>query len=151
MTNEELKPRLTELFPSAAFDESGEFLNAFISADEFLSGMKKLNSILDFDFDYLFCLTCVDWKDHLEMVYHLNSKQQQHTIVIKVKLTDIVSPKIESISGIWKTAELLEDEVYDLFGVEFLNHPNLRRIFLEEDWQGYPLRKNYSDENMVKL
>lgn len=151
MTNEEMKPKLMELFSSAAFDESGEFLNVFISADEFLSGMKILRSNPDFDFDYLFCLTCIDWKDYLEMVYHLNSKKQQHTIVIKVKLADIVSPKIESISDIWKTAELLEDEVYDLFGVEFLNHPNLRRIFLEEDWQGYPLRKNYSDENMLKL
>ena len=151
MTNEELKYTITELVPSAVYDESGEFLNVVITSDELLPFMKTLHSKKEFDFDYLFCLTCIDWKDHLMMVYHLLSKTHKHCIVVKAKITDIINPQIESVNGIWKTAELNEDEVFDLFGVKFLNHPNLRRLFLEEDWVGFPLRKNYVDEHMIKL
>jgi NADH-quinone oxidoreductase subunit C len=151
MTKEELKNRISELMPSAGFDESGEFLTVLIPSEGFLPFMQNLRSGQEFDFDYLFCLTCIDWKDHLLMVYHLLSKKHKHCIVVKAKLTDIVQPRIESVNGIWKTAELNEDEVFDLFGVNFINHPNLRRLFLEEDWVGYPLRKDYTDENMIKL
>lgn len=151
MTKEELKHKISETCPAAGFDEIGEFLTVLIPAEDLLPFMQTLRSDKAFDFDYLFCLTCVDWKDHLLMVYHLISKIYKHCIIVKAKLTDIVHPKIESVNGIWKTAELNEDEVYDLFGVKFLNHPNLRRLFLEEDWVGYPLRKEYVDENMIKL
>ena len=151
MTNEELKYSITELLPTATYDESGEFLSVIIASDDLISLMKELRSKKEFDFDYLFCLTCVDWKDHLMMVYHLLSKTHKHCIVVKAKITDTINPQIESVNSIWKTAELNEDEVYDLFGVKFLNHPNLRRLFLEEDWVGFPLRKNYVDEHMVKL
>ncbi|MCE9537942.1 MAG: NADH-quinone oxidoreductase subunit C [Bacteroidetes bacterium] len=151
MTKEELKNNITELLPSTTFDETGEFLNVIIASDELLPFMKTLRSKSEFDFDYLFCLTCIDLNNHLMMVYHLISKTHNHCIVIKAKITDTIKPEIESVNSIWKTAELNEDEVYDLFGVKFLNHPNLRRLFLEEDWEGYPLRKNYVDENMIKL
>ena len=151
MSNEELKSSISELLPTATYDENGEFLNVIIASDDLLPLMKTLHSKSEFHFDHLFCLTCVDWKDHFMMVYHLLSKTHNHSIVIKAKIADINNPQIESVNSIWKTAELNEDEVYDLFGVQFLNHPNLRRLFLEEDWNGYPLRKNYTDENMIKL
>lgn len=151
MTNEELKYNISELIPSATYDESGEFLTVYISSDELLPLMEIIRSKKELDFDYLFCLTCIDWKDHLMMVYHLLSKKHNHCIVVKAKIADIAFPQIESVNCIWKTAELNENEVYDLFGVKFLNHPNLRRLFLEEDWRGHPLRKNYVDENMIKL
>ena len=96
-------------------------------------------------------MTSVDWKDHLMMVYHLESKIYQHTIVVKAKINDVNNPKIESVNSLWKTAALNEDEIYDFFGITFMNHPNLRRLFLTDDWEGYPLRKNYSDINMIKL
>ncbi|HEX7414549.1 MAG TPA: NADH-quinone oxidoreductase subunit C [Bacteroidia bacterium] len=151
MTNEELKHTISELVPTATYDESGEFLNVVITSDKLLPFMQTLRSKKEFDFDYLFCLTCIDWKDHLMMVYHLLSKTHNHCIVLKAKIADIINPQIESVNSIWKTAELNEDEVFDLFGVKFLNHPNLRRLFLEEDWVGFPLRKNYVDEHMIKL
>ena len=151
MANEELQSNIRELLPSATYDETGEFLNVSIASADLLPLMKTLYSRSDFQFDYLFCLTCIDWKDHFMMVYHLLSKTHKHSIVVKAKIADINNPQIESVNSIWKTAELNEDEVYDLFGVQFLNHPNLRRLFLEEDWNGYPLRKNYTDENMIKL
>ena len=151
MTNEELKNNITQLLPAVIFDESGEFLTAIIPSEALLPLMKELRSKKKLDFDYLFCLTCIDWKDHLMMVYYMISKTHNHTLVVKAKISDTINPVIESVNSIWKTAELNEDEVYDLFGVKFLNHPNLRRLFLEEDWVGYPLRKNYVDEHMIKL
>ena len=85
------------------------------------------------------------------MVYHLTSTIHRHQLVIKSKL-DRNNPEIETICDIWRTAELLEREVFDLFGVKFINHPDLRRLLLTDDWVGYPLRKDYDDPvNMIKL
>ena len=151
MSNEELKSGLLEILPSAAFEESSEFLNLLIDAPALLPLMKTLRTDPKMDFDYLFNLTCVDWKDHFMMVYHLFSKKLKHTLVIKAKISDRENPEIETVCKIWKTAELQEREVFDLFGVRFLNHPDLRKLFMEEDWKGFPLRKDYTDENMIEL
>ena len=151
MNKEDLKLRLNAYPGPPALDESGEFLTVQISSEELLPLMQFLHKDKDLHFDYLFCLTCVDWKDHLMMVYFLTSTVHQHNLVVKAKISDIVNPQIESVDSLWKTAELNENEVFDLFGVKFNNHPNLRRMFMEADWNGYPLRKNYTDENMIKL
>lgn len=151
MTNEELKNSITQSLPAATYDEAGEFLNVIIASEDLLPLMKELRSKEELHFDYLFCLTCIDWKDHLMMVYHLTSKTHNHSIVVKAKISDTNHPAIETVCNIWKTAELLEREVFDLFGVKFTNHPDLRRLFLEEGWNGFPLRKNYVDENMIEL
>lgn len=151
MNNEELKYRVSSLLPEATFNEEGEFLEMVIASEELLPLMNELRSNSDLDFDYLFCLTCVDWKDHLMMVYHLLSKEHKHTLVVKAKISDTLNPEIETVCKIWRTAEFHEREVYDLFGVKFLNHPDLRRLFLEEDWVGYPLRKDYTDVNMIEI
>ena len=79
------------------------------------------------------------------MVYHLTSTIHRHTLVIKSKL-DHNTPEIETVSDIWRTAEFHEREIFDLFGIKFNNHPDLRRIFLDEKWEGFPLRKDYKDE-----
>ena len=151
MNNEELKLKITELIPSAVFEDGAEWVNAFVDA----KGWKDIASQLRFDealsFDYLFCLTCVDWKTHFTMVYHLTSTNHRHTLVVKSKL-DRNNPEIETVSDTWRTAEFHEREVYDLFGVKFLNHPDLRRLLLTDDWEGWPLRKDYEDPvNMIKL
>lgn len=151
MTKEELKIHITSLLPSAVFDETGEFLNVIVSNEEFLPFMTTIRSDSQLDLDYLFCLTCVDWKDHFMMVYHLTSKKYDHVIVVKSKLADRNNAQIETVCHIWRTAEFHEREVYDLFGVKFLHHPDLRRLFLDEDWPGYPLRKDYEDENMIEI
>lgn len=151
MTGEEIKQSITALFPEVTYDETGEFLNILINASELRHLMELLYSKTEFKFDYLFCLTCIDWKTHLTMVYHLLSKNHRHNIVVKAKIADVNKPEIETVCDIWRTANFHEREVYDLFGVNFLNHPDMRRILLDEDWAGYPLRKNYADENMIKL
>ena len=151
MLNEELKIKFTQLLPTIGFEDGGEWLNIFLAPEEFKSFIIKLRYDEDLAFDYLFCLTAVDWKTHFTMVYHFTSTIHRHPIVVKVKL-DRNSPEIQTVSDIWKTAEMLEREVYDLFGIQFLNHPDLRRLIMPDDWEGWPLRKDYEDPvNMVKL
>ena len=151
MSNEELKLAVTAILPTAIFDETGEFLTTAIAAEELYPLINELRNNEGLSFDYLFCLTCIDWKDHLMMTYHLLSKTHRHALVVKAKIADIINPQIETVSNIWKTAIFHEREVFDLFGVNFINHPDLRRIFLDEDWDGFPLRKNYVDENMITI
>ena len=152
MTKEELKIKLTELLPAATFDDTGEWLNVLIEAKDWLPLATQLRNYFDLQFDYLFCVTAVDWKTHLTMVYHLRSTKLEHTVVVKAKIADRKNAEIDSVSKIWRTAEFHELEAYDLMGVKFLNHPGLRRLFMTEDWVGYPLRKDYEDPlNMIKL
>jgi NADH-quinone oxidoreductase subunit C len=151
MSNEELKIRLTELIPSAVFEEGNEWLTINVESSNWKPFAQQLHSEENLNFDYLFCLTCIDWKTHLTMVYHLTSTIHRHTLVIKSKL-ERNNPEIETVSDIWRTAEFHEREVYDLFGVKFLHHPDLRRLILTDDFEGYPLRKDFEDPvNMIKL
>jgi len=151
MTNDELKIKFADLLPTVSFEEGGEWLNLFVSPEEFKSFVSQLRSTPGGGFDYLFCLTNVDWITHFPMVYHFTSTIHRHNIVVKVKL-DRNNPEIETVSDIWRTAEMLEREVYDLFGVKFLHHPDLRRLIMPDDWEGWPLRKDYEDPvNMIKL
>lgn len=150
MTNEELKQYITQQIPEAVFEE-GQFLNAIVDGDKAFPLLKALRESPETEFDYLFCESGVDWKDFFFVVYHLTSKRHKHTVVIKAKIADRVNPRIESVAGIWKTAEMNELEIFDLFGIKFNNHPNLRRLFLDDTW-GFPLRKDYTDDvNMVSL
>ena len=152
MTKEELKIKLTELIPTATFDESGEWLNVMITPVDLLTSVEILRNKPELNFDYLFCLTCIDWKTYLTMVYHLDSTRYRHQVVVKVQL-DRNKPEIETVSHIWRTAEFHEREVYEMFGVNFSNHPDLRLLILPDGWEGKnPLRKDFEDPvNMIKL
>jgi NADH:ubiquinone oxidoreductase subunit C len=152
MTNENLKIKLSQLLSSVGFEEGGQWLTLNIDAKDWLSFATSLRNHPELSFDYLFCLTCVDWKTHLTMVYHVESTKYRHTIVVKSKL-DRNHPEIETVSHIWRTAEFHEREVYELFGVNFLNHPDLRLLILPDGWEGkFPLRKDFEDPvNMIKL
>lgn len=151
MNREELQIRLQGLAPSITWIEGGEWLNAELTPVEWKAFAKTLRDTSGLDFDYLFCLTCIDWKTHLTMVYHLTSTLHRHTMVIKVKL-DRSQPEVPTVCDLWRTAEFHEREVFELFGVQFTDHPDLRKLILPDDWEGYPLRKDYEDPvNMIKL
>jgi NADH-quinone oxidoreductase subunit C len=150
MTAEELKQFISGQVAEAVFEEA-QFLNAVVDGEKAFLLLKSLRENPETQFDYLFCESGVDWKDFFYVVYHLKSRKHKHTLVIKAKITDRTNPRIESVAGIWKTAEMNELEIFDLFGIKFINHPNLRRLFLDDTW-GFPLRKDYSDDvNMVSL
>ena len=152
MGTEELKTKITELLPSAAFEEGGEWLNINIGSKDWQSFAQQLRNDDQLYFDFLFCLTCIDWKTHLTMVYHLTSTKFRHNIVVRSVLNRD-APEIESVSYIWKTANFHEREVYEMFGVDFLNHPDLRLLILPDGWEGKnPMRKDFEDAvNMIKL
>lgn len=152
MLNEDLKTKITELLPAATFEEGGEWLTIQVEPGDWLSLAQQLRNDNSLLFDYLFCLTCIDWKTHLTMVYHLSSTKYRHNMVVKSKL-DRNKPEIESVSAIWRTADFHEREVYEMFGVNFLNHPDLRLLILPDGWEGKnPLRKDFEDAvNMIKL
>ncbi len=152
MDTGELKINITELLATATFDETGEWLNITVAAGEWITLAQQLRQQEHLQFDYLFCLTCIDWKTNLAMVYHLSSTVFRHNIVIKVVLDHAV-PEIGTVSHIWKTAEFLEREVYEMFGVNFLHHPDLRLLILPDGWEGKnPMRKDFEDPvNMIRL
>ena len=131
-------------------EEGSQFLNIFVQPEQLHALMAQLKSNEQTHFDYLFCLSGVDWGTELGVVYHLESTIQRHSIVVKVKTPDRENPTLDSVYDIWMTAEFHEREVYDFFGIKFNNHPNLKRLFLTDEWEGWPLRKDYVDEiNMV--
>ena len=152
MNTGELKNKITELLAAATFDETGEWLNISIEPKDWLPFAQQLRDEESLHFDYLFCLTCIDWKTHLTMVYHLTSTKFRHNIVVRSVLNREV-PEIESVSHTWQTANFHEREVYEMFGVNFLNHPDLRLLILPDGWEGKnPMRKDFEDPvNMIKL
>lgn len=152
MDKEALKLTLAEIHPAAIFDEAGEWLNMTIDHNAWLPMAKTIRYDPSLHFDYLFCLTCIDWKTHLTMVYHLTSTFHRHNIVIKTVLDRNV-PQIESVAHIWRTADFNEREVYEMFGVKFLHHPDLRLLILPDGWEGKrPMLKDFEDPvNMIKL
>jgi len=96
-------------------------------------------------FSRLAAVTCVDWypmEPRFEVVYHLHSISRNERLRLKCKV-DGESPAIDSVVSVWKAADWYEREVFDLFGVTFRNHPNLKRILMPDDWEGHPLRKDY--------
>ena len=131
-------------------EEGSQFLNITVQPELLHKLMSQLKSNDETHFDYLFCLSGVDWGEELGVVYHLESTTHRHMIVVKVQTKDRENPTFDSVCDIWATADFHEREVFDFFGIKFNNHPNLKRLFLTEEWVGYPLRKDYVDEiNMV--
>jgi NADH-quinone oxidoreductase subunit C len=100
------------------------------------------------DFNYLSDVTCTDWhpqEPRFHVVYHLLSHKRKERVRLKVKLSG-EDATMESIYGVWPSCDFFEREIFDLFGIRFLGHPNLRRIMMPEDWEGHPLRKDYPVE-----
>ena len=96
--------------------------------------------------DSLMNLTAVDWpkRNQIDVIYHLFSYAHRHVFILKVQL-DRAAPVVPTVEGVWKAADWLEREQFDLLGVEFTGHPDLRRIMLPDDWVGHPLRKDYQE------
>lgn len=146
-SNHELVKQLKDQFNGTML-EAKQFLGQLsvrIAADGLVDVCKFLRDDQATRFDYLSDLTCVHYPlgehEPLEMVYNLYSISRNERVRLKVRVGDAGS--VESVTGIWPTANWMEREVYDLFGVGFSNHPDLRRILLPEDWEGHPLRKDY--------
>ncbi len=151
MNNEEIKKFILDRVAEADCVEGAQFLQVTIPSEKILPLASELKSNETTSFDFLFCLTAVDWPDHMEVVYHLKSTRHDHQFVLKAKINTRENPEIETVCHLWRTAELHEREAYDLFGIKFSNHPDLRRLLLTDDWEGWPMRKDYEDPiNMIE-
>jgi NADH-quinone oxidoreductase subunit C len=145
MDNTQLEELVKSYNPESEIKQGKHYLEVNIPPTSLHSLAKKLREGEDTLFDYLFCLSGVDYGQDLGVVYHLRSTVLNHTIVLKTHVSDRKNPMIDTVSDIWKTADFHEREVYDLLGIKFANHPDLRRLFLDSSW-GFPLRKDYVDD-----
>lgn len=125
--------------------EGKQFAEVTVPALKLHSLAKTLRERDETAMDFLFCITGVDYGKDLGVVYHLRSTRHGHAVVMKTITSDRINPVLDSVSDIWGTAEMNEREVYDLLGIKFSNHPDLRRLFLDSSW-GFPLRKDYVDD-----
>jgi NADH:ubiquinone oxidoreductase subunit C len=143
------KIKLGEFIKSIAGDaeirDGKQYLEVTIPPSALYKLARQLKENADTQFDFLFCLTGVDWGADLGVIYHMRSTIYNHTVVLKTRTSDRENPILDSVTDIWQTAEFHEREAYDLLGIKFNNHPDLRRLFLDNSW-GFPLRKDYVDD-----
>ncbi|MBQ0121337.1 MAG: NADH-quinone oxidoreductase subunit D [Bacteroidales bacterium] len=146
------KDKISALCAQAQFDTEGEFLLVTVDDAQWHALAQALKEQLHFD--YLTAVVGMDWKDSLGCVYYLTNTDTQEIIHVKVATSDRQNPMLHSVSDLWAVANYQEREVYDFFGIVFINHPDMRRFFLRNDWVGYPLRKDYDaseEKNPLRL
>jgi len=131
--------------PDLGIIQGKQYIEVILASDKLYSVARQLNEREELLFDFLFCITGVDYGQDLGVIYHLRSTVYGHTVVLKVRTSDREHPRFDTVSDIWKTADFHEREVFDLLGIRFNNHPDLRRLFLDSSW-GFPLRKDYVDD-----
>jgi NADH-quinone oxidoreductase subunit C len=148
MTTVEIHERLKGRFGDdvGPLSEPKSDQHCVVKRERIVEICRFLKSEPGLDFDFLEDLTAVDWpkKNVIEVVYHLISYKHRHVLKLKVE-ADRAAAVVPTVEGVWKTANWFEREVYDLFGVDFPGHPDLRRIMLPDDWIGHPLRKDYQE------
>lgn len=123
-----------------------------IDADDLISIAQLLWMNPETYFDQLACVTGIDngpEANTMEVIYNLYSIPFNQSIALKV-LVERLNPHIESVSSIWKSANWLEREIFDMYGITFKNHPDLRRILMPADWDGFPLRKDYKEQETYR-
>ena len=149
MEAQDIYTRLEKQFPGSISNFKGDVKEPYFSvaAPAIVDVCRALRDGVMLKFEVLSDLTALDWpkEEKIQVVYHLFSYSQNQQIVLKVDLPRD-NPRIATVEGVWKVANWFEREVYDLFGVIFEGHSDLRRIMLPDDWQGYPLRKDYVEQ-----
>lgn len=146
-----LQEKISRQFPEATFEE-GEILLVNIPDAKLHDLVKSLRD--DCGFDYLVTIVGMDWVSSLGCIYYLTSSSTKEFVSVKVQTTDRDNPMIHSIADLYRIAGIYEREVYDFYGIIFINNPDMRRLFLNIDWVGYPLRKDYDanpDINPVSI
>ena len=141
LSGKEVAKRIEEKFPATVV-ESDE-TTVVVKSEALFEIMSFLKETPGLEFDYLTNLTAVDWLDFFEVVYHLTSMKNYHTLVVKTRCYERENPEVPSVVSLWQGADFQEREVYDLMGIRFVGHPNLKRLFLWEGFQGHPLRKDF--------
>lgn len=149
MEAQQVFAHLEQRFAGAVHDLKGDVAEPYLLVDAaiIVDVCRFLRDEAALNFEVLSDLTALDWpkEEKIQVVYHLYSYTHKHQIVLKVDLPR-ANPKLATVEGVWKVANWFEREVYDLFGVIFEHHSDLRRIMLPDDWVGFPLRKDYVEQ-----
>ncbi len=141
LSGKEIAKRIEERFPGSVVESTADSL--LVKSDSLLEIAGYLKTTPGLDFDYLTAITAVDYYDFFEVVYQLTSLQHNHGLVIKARCYERENPALPSVVSLWRGADFQEREIYDLFGISFEGHPNLKRIVLWEGFEGHPLRKDF--------
>jgi NADH-quinone oxidoreductase subunit C len=141
LSGEEVASKLEPQFPGSITESSGNSL--LVKSQSLFELASFLKTTPGLDFDYLNSITATDYYDYFELVYHLTSMKQNHSLVLKTRCYERDEASVRSVVSLWQGANYQEREIYDLMGISFEGHPNLKRIVLWEGFQGHPLRKDY--------
>lgn len=137
----ELVAKLEEKFPASVVESNDNVI--IIKPELVLQVASFLKNTAGFEFDYLNFITSVDYDSYFEVVYYLVSLKHNHSVIMKTRCNDHENPTIPSVVSLWNGANFQEREIFDLMGIKFEGHPNLKRILLWEGFQGHPLRKDF--------
>ncbi len=137
----EITSQIEENFPGSVEESSRD--SFVVKSDSLLPVAAFLKDTNNLKFDYLNYITAVDYFSYFEVVYQLTSLEHNHTVIIKTRCYGRENPTVPSVTGLWQGADFQEREIYDLMGIKFEGHPNMKRIFLWEGFPGHPLRKDY--------
>lgn len=148
MVSDMLRVRVDELAVTVngEVEESLGVLELTVNYRDVIKALTGARNLADVPCDFLHDLAGMDWEDHFEVVYQLSSLRgpQRLRIIARVERDN---PVIDSATRIWRGADFLEREAFDMFGIQFSGHPNLKRIYLWDDFEGYPMRKDYVVES----
>jgi len=145
LSGKEIAGKLEPRFSGSIVESSENSL--VVKGESLLDIASFLKTSPDLDFDYLTAITAVDYYAYFEVVYQLTSIKHNHSLVVKTHCYGRDNPALPSVVSLWRGADFQEREIYDLMGIRFDGHPNMKRIFLWEGFPGHPLRKDFSNGN----
>jgi NADH/F420H2 dehydrogenase subunit C len=137
----EVGERIGQRVPEAVVEATAQWV--VVQPEKLVAVATYLRDDSELDFRFLIGVTAVDQLDHFEVVYHLQSLSHNQMLILKTRAVDHKNPEVPSLVSVWRGAELQEREAYDLMGIRFAGHPDLRRVFLWEGFVGHPLRKDW--------
>ncbi len=141
LTGKDIATQLEEKFPGSIEETGPE--SVVVKSDSLLAVAEYLKNTESLAFDYFNYVTAVDYYSYFEVVYQLASTKHNHSVIFKTRCYDRENPTVPSVIGLWQGADFQEREIYDLMGIRFEGHPNLKRLFLWEGFKGHPLRKDF--------
>jgi len=133
--------KISAQFPDVVVESTTQVV--IVKPDSLYRVAEFLKNSVEFFFDYINDMTATDYYDYFEVVLQLSSLSLNHKLTLKTRLFNREKPSLQSVSSLWHGAELMEREIFDLMGITFKGHPNMKRIFLWEGFEGHPLRKDW--------
>lgn len=140
LIGQDIAKKVLEQIPDAVIESTDSCI--IVKPELILQVTQLLNTDPDLKFNYLNCITGTDYLDYLEVVYHLTSMDLNHSLIVKVRC-DRENPEVPSLYSLFRGADYQEREIYDLIGIKFTGHPNMKRLFMWEGFEGHPLRRDY--------